>query len=85
MPFEPDRWWVVPAHPGEIEADQWVSIDDERARAAIERFALAEARPEVGEAYLLRRWVHDGIETIAEEGDQRFALTAAALAFLRDR
>lgn len=82
--YQPDSWWVVPARSGEDdgEGSGWVAITEERAREAIERFALIEAGDEAEAPHLLRRWVHDGIETIAEEGEQRFTLTAAALEFL---
>lgn len=79
-PPPPDTWSVVI---GADRADE-VTIDADVAAEVIEQFGLA-ATIDPPPPFLRRRWMHHGVETIVEDGEDRVALPPAALAFLRER
>lgn len=75
-PAAPDAWALVAGAEEPIAGD--------RAVDAIDRFELV-ADDDPPPPYLRRRWEHRGVETTDESGEQRFALSADAVAFLRAR
>lgn len=64
--------------------DGEVTIDADLAAEVIERFGLATAI-DPPPPFLRRRWMHRGVETIDEAGEDRVALPPEAAAFVRAR